>query len=189
MCSTKPTGVSARISSVFPAASDPTYSAPPMQNNINVQIAQTPQILRINRVDFRKWLNGVDLPANKLVEQISQIPNARIVKEHIGAGTQWATVKMWVIDIPLVGSLANFLDANNPDSEKLQRLFPHVPITPDPRHFMFAQASKAKNLIYEAQRREHTDRVRRNSSTSVSTNCSGSGRVRVSTRQWSAKHG
>ena len=63
------------------------------------------------------------------------------------------------------------------------------PSPPDPRHFMFAQASKAKNLIYEAQRREHTDRVRQELIDQREYELFWDWEFCGWNRQWTAKHG
>jgi hypothetical protein len=94
-----------------PGSMKPNILGSPTANNINVQIAQRAAILRINRSDFRKWMTANNIPANDLIKQISQLPNVRQTREHIGGGTPWATVKLWVLDIPLVGPLASFLDS------------------------------------------------------------------------------
>jgi hypothetical protein len=108
-----------------PGGPKPHPIGPPTANNINVQIAERTGTLRINRVDFRKWMTSVNIPANQLVDQLAQIQGVRQTREHIGAGTVWATTKMWVLDIPLVGPFVSFIDgADAHPDPKIAKLFP-----------------------------------------------------------------
>jgi len=66
---------------------------------------------------------------------------------------------------------------------------PSHPSPPDPKHFMFVQMSKAKNLIYEAQRREHTDRARQRILEQREYEVLWQWIVCGFYQEWSAKHG
>lgn len=102
----------------------PNILGPPQANGINVQIAQQPGVLRVHLRNFRLWMTSVNYPTNQIVNQIEQIPGAKQHMEHIGAGTMWATSKLWVLDVPLVGPLTSFIDdADQHPDPKLRKLF------------------------------------------------------------------
>ena len=83
---------------------------PPRAHQVVIQVANVPQIMRIDRKTLQDWLHKRNLPARAMVEQMVQDWGAKEHRQTLGGGTVYAGGQMYVLDIPLgQGALGSYL--------------------------------------------------------------------------------
>jgi hypothetical protein len=90
---------------------DVIYS--PRWNTVKAQIAEVPAVARLSRQLFQEWLSLRNLPARTIVAQMTKQWNAVETRASLGSGTPFKGGQIWVVDVPLVGSLTAHLPAQS----------------------------------------------------------------------------
>lgn len=82
----------------------------PRVHQVVIQVANVPQIMRVDRKTLVDWLHRQNLPARAMIEQMITDWGASEHRQTLGGGTPYAGGQMFVLDIPLAqGALGSYL--------------------------------------------------------------------------------
>ena len=85
----------------------------PRNNTVRVHIAHVPGLMRVHKSFFTDWLHRNSLPAASVINEMIKAFGATLGRGSLGGGTQYSAPQARVVDIPLTGALAHYLDASH----------------------------------------------------------------------------